>query len=169
MTLLRSRGKSEEPYVEETYGFIKRRMRMPTLRRYNIFISHAWKYGDEYDRLVEMLREAPNFEFLNWSAPEDKPVIPQGMKVPDRKIKEEIEKKIKMADCVLVLGGMYAAYSDWMQAEIDIAKNLPRPLIGIKPWGNKQYPSSVLAATKVDVGWNTPTIVQEIRNNARAR
>ena len=74
-----------------------------------------------------------------------------------------------MADCVLVLEGMYAAHSEWMQTEIDIAKDLPRPLIGIKPWANKQYPRNVLVATKVDVGWNTPKIIQEIRNNARLR
>ncbi len=142
---------------------------MPQLRYYNIFISHAWKYGDEYDRLVEMLRGAPNFEFLNWSAPDDKPVIPPGTLASNTRVRDAIGSKMAHADCVLVLGGMYAAYSDWMQAEIEIAKQLPRTLIGIRPRGNKPYPSNVLVATKLDVGWNTPTIVQAIRDNARAR
>ena len=142
---------------------------MPELRWYNIFISHAWKYGEEYKRLEEMPRDAPNFQFLNWSAPSDKPLIPTGMLVPDRKIKEAIRGKMAMADCVLVLGGMYAAHSVWMQAEIDIAKALPRSLIGIRPWGNERYPTEVLVATKIDVGWNTSTIVQVIRDIARPR
>ena len=142
---------------------------MPELRYYNIFISHAWKYGDEYDRLEGMLRDAPNFQFLNWSAPSDKPLIPPGTHASDQSVRAKIQDKMKMADCILVLGGMYAAHSDWMQAEIDIAAVLPRPLIGVRPWGNKPYPTNVLIATKVDVGWQTSTIVQAIRDNARPR
>lgn len=142
---------------------------MPELRHYNIFISHAWKYGEEYERLEEMLRAAPSFKFLNWSAPSDKPLIPIGTRTSDIKICEKIRNKIKMADCVLALGGMYAAHSDWMQVEIDIAKTLGRPIIGIRPWGNKPYPTNILIASKVDVGWNTSTIVQAIRSNARSR
>ena len=30
---------------------------------YNLFISHSWTYGDSYDRLIEMLDDAPNFYY----------------------------------------------------------------------------------------------------------
>jgi len=74
-----------------------------------------------------------------------------------------------MADCVLVLGGMYAAHSEWMQVEIDVAKALEKPLIGIRPWGNKTYPTNVLIVTKIDVGWNTDSVVEAIRSYAREK
>ncbi len=139
---------------------------MPKLRTYHGFISHAWKYGDQYDRLVSLLRAAPNFLFVNWSAPDDKPVIPPGTWAPTREIENAIKKKIRMAQIVLVIGGMYAAHSSWMQKEIDIARRLEKPMIGIKPRGNTRMPSQVLIATLEDVGWDTSSIVGAIRRNA---
>lgn len=46
---------------------------MPSLYDYRIFISHAWKYGDDYIRLVNLLDAAPYFHYFNYSAPEQKP------------------------------------------------------------------------------------------------
>jgi hypothetical protein len=34
---------------------------MPQLRRYKVFISHAWDYGTDYWRIVQFLNEAPYF------------------------------------------------------------------------------------------------------------
>jgi len=130
---------------------------------YNLFISHAWKYGDEYDRLVGLLANAPAFNWLNWSAPEDKPVIPEWMIVPNEVVLAEIAKKIGMSSCVLVIAGMYAHYSGWIRAEMDIAANLRLPLIGIRPWGSERMPHEVLVRTVVDVGWNTDSIVDAIK------
>ena len=36
---------------------------------YNLFISHSWTYGDSYDRLIEMLDDAPNFYYKDYSVP----------------------------------------------------------------------------------------------------
>lgn len=46
---------------------------MPALYPYRIFISHAWKYGDEYSRIVSMLDNAPYFSYYNYSAPQESP------------------------------------------------------------------------------------------------
>ena len=34
---------------------------MEEKRVYHIFISHAWKYGEAYDKLVHLLKMANNF------------------------------------------------------------------------------------------------------------
>jgi len=34
---------------------------------YDIFISHAWTYNDEYYKLENMLEEAPYFNWRNYS------------------------------------------------------------------------------------------------------
>ena len=130
---------------------------------YNIFISHAWKYGEAYDRLVNLLDQAPRFQWLNWSAPSDKPVIPDGMVVPDRVVLQAIERKMSMAGCVLVIAGMYAHHSDWIRSEMDLARNLRIPLIGIRPWGSQRMPQDVLGRTVEDVGWSTDSIVGAVR------
>jgi hypothetical protein len=136
---------------------------------YNVFISHAWSYGDAYDRLVELLDSAPGFSWLNWSAPSDKPAIPEGMIVPNETVLRAIAQKVNMADCVLVIAGMYANHSAWIQAEMDIARNLSKPLIGVKPWGSERMPQEVYESTVEDVGWNTDSIVSAIKKRCYAR
>ena len=44
---------------------------MPSLYDYRLFISHAWKYGDDYDRLVRFLDNANYFSYRNYSAPRE--------------------------------------------------------------------------------------------------
>ena len=41
---------------------------------YNLFISHSWTYGDSYDRLIEMLDDAPNFYYKDYSVPKNDPI-----------------------------------------------------------------------------------------------
>ena len=130
---------------------------------YRLFISHAWKYGDDYERLVSLLDNEYSFNWLNWSAPEDKPAIPSWMTVPDQVVAQKIAEKVNAADCVIVIAGMYAHYSDWIQAEMNIALHLNKPLIGVKPWGSEKMPQAVSQRTKEDVGWNTGSIIYAIK------
>ena len=135
---------------------------MPQLHRYRLFISHAWEYNADYYRLIEMLDEASNFSYANYSVPEHDPVDANN----NSKLKEELRQQIRPVEVVLILGGMYVAYSDWIQFEIDYAKSLSKSILGIKPWGAQVMPTAVQDAADEIVGWNTSTIVSAIRRLA---
>lgn len=139
---------------------------MPELKQYNIFISHAWRYGKEYDKLVSLLDGAKNFCYYNYSAPKEKPL--HNLDATDAKTKGQIaaaiDRKIAPASCVLVISGMYASYREWMQYEIDKALALGKPIIGIIPWGQEKVPDYVRSAADIMTGWNTESIVDAIRS-----
>ncbi len=137
---------------------------MPDLKRYGIFISHAWTYNKEYYRLEKMLDEAPLFEWANYSVPEHDPKIDPDTAIGKRALMEALKKQIRPVNCVLIISGIYVSYSEWIQAEIDFASLLDKPIIGIKPWGSERIPSAVQEAAKVMVGWNTSSIITAIRN-----
>ena len=61
---------------------------MPQLHRYRLFISHAWQYNADYHRLIEMLDEASNFIYANYSVPEHDPVDANN----NTKLKEELRR-----------------------------------------------------------------------------
>ena len=136
---------------------------MPQLHRYKLFISHAWKYNDDYFRLIEMLNDATNFSYSNYSVPEHDPVDDDNK----TKLEEELRQQIRPVEVVVILGGMYVAYSDWIQFEIDYATALSKPILGIKPWGAQVMPKAVQGAADEIVGWNTSTIVSAIRRLAK--
>lgn len=141
---------------------------MPSLKTYKLFISHAWKYGDDYDRLISMLNEAPNFNYRNYSAPEDNPLVNlDGSPVSDdAQIEEATRRKIDPVNCVLVISGMYFHYHEWIQFEVDYAKQKNKPIVAIKPWGNVIMPTEITDVADEVVNWNTDSIVTAIRNNS---
>lgn len=117
---------------------------MPSLYNYRLFISHAWRYGKDYDRLISFLDSAPYFSYYNYSAPKERPLFPEGTPLNNKMIASKITDKISPAQIVLVISGMYGAYSDWMGYEINEAVRLGKPILGIYPWGQL---SDILSTT----------------------
>ena len=138
---------------------------MPLLKTYDIFISHAWKYGDEYDRLITLLDNFPNFKYRNYSAPQYQPLhnLDCTDVVTASEIKDAIQRKIRPVNAVLVISGMYYNYRTWMQYELDTAANMYKPIIAIQPFGNVQMPAAISSKANVIVNWNSSSIVDAIR------
>jgi hypothetical protein len=63
---------------------------------------------------------------------------------------------------------MYVAHSDWIQYEINFARRIGRPIIGIRPWANTVVPAAVQDAADEIVGWNSASIINAIRYHALA-
>lgn len=128
-----------------------------------IFISHAWAYSEHYQTIVKWLNEEPNFLWSNCSVPSDDAL-------PDKTSKglgEGMTRQISPAQVVLILAGMYAARSDWIEYEISEAQRMGKIIIGVKPWGQERIPVIVQNASICDpVGWNRASVIQAIRNYA---
>jgi len=46
--------------------------------------------------------------------------------------------QIRPADVMVVSAGMYSVRSGWMGWEMKFARRIRKPIIGIRPWGNRQ-------------------------------
>jgi hypothetical protein len=136
---------------------------MPALKTYVGFISHAWDYHDEYERLESMLKNAPNFTFRNSSVPRTD-AIPGPLTT--QKLSAALAEQIRITNVVLILSGMHAAHSNWVDEEIAIAARYQKPIIGVVPWGQERIPQVVKLAAKDMVRWNTDSIVSAIRQYA---
>jgi hypothetical protein len=132
---------------------------MPYLSTYRLFISHAWDYHDDYNRLINLLDEANYFKYANYSVPKDD----KFEKMTKEQLKEEIREQIRPVNCFIALAGVYMSYSEWIQFELDFAVSIGKPIVGIKPWGNTNVSKAVSDVAKVVVNWNTDSIVEAIR------
>jgi hypothetical protein len=132
---------------------------------YNIFISHAWKYSEHYNQVVKWINEAQDEGKLTWknySVPVHDPLIDPNTTVGKNKLKGMIDNQIKPATKVIILAGMYAAHSDWIDYEIDTAVSYSKYIIGVKPWGQERIPTKVSNNANVMVGWNKNSIINAI-------
>ncbi|WP_306542746.1 TIR domain-containing protein [Anaerotignum sp.] len=132
---------------------------------YHIFISHAWKYSSDYNKIVEWLNEAQEEGLLTWknySVPEHDPKIDPNTTVGKSKLKEALKNQISPASKIIVLAGMYASYSDWIDFEISTAISQNKYIIGVKPWGQERIPSVVNDNADIMVGWNKKSVIDAI-------
>lgn len=110
---------------------------MPILRDYKIFISHAWKYNADYYRIEEWLNEAPNFIWTNVSVPEHDAIA------DGKELEYHLHNQMRPAHIFIILSGLYVAHSGWIQYEINFARRIGCPIIGIRPWGSLIVPVAV--------------------------
>ena len=139
---------------------------MPTLKIYDLFVSHTWNYNADYYRLEQMLHSASNFKWRNYSVPEHDPLINPHSHIGKNKLESLLHNQVKPVNCVIILGGMYTAYSEWVLKEIKLAQFYYKPIIAVYPWGNVRMPLEVQTAANELVNWNTSSIVDAIRRNS---
>lgn len=126
---------------------------------YNLFISHSWSYSNEYCNLVSLLDNATDFLYKDYSVPKDDP-IHQASNTSE--LKEAIRKQMSPASCVLILAGVYSTYSKWINIEIELAKEMRKPIIAIEKWGAERTSAPVKQAADRIVRWNTKSIVNAV-------
>ena len=133
------------------------------MRTHNLFISHSWSYSENYERLVALLKKRSYFRFKDYSVPRNDPIHNAPT---DRALRSAIRNQMQPCGVVLVLAGVYATYSKWIDIEIDLAESgfqNPKPIVAVEPWGSKKTSRRVKDAADEVVKWNTESIVSAIR------
>lgn len=131
-------------------------------KTYRLFISHSWAYGDAYEKIIKFF-EDQNLDYYDHSVPINDPIHTNGT---DKELREAIDAKIKGTSCVVILAGVYASYSKWIQKEIDIAVSYGKPILAVEPWDSEKTSKIVKDnATKI-VKWQSKSVVDGIKEIA---
>lgn len=128
-------------------------------KTYRLFISHSWKYGDAYDKMVKFLDDQ-GISYYDHSVPKDDPVHTNGT---DKQLREAIDAKIKGCSGVIILAGVYATYSKWINEEIKISGDYSKSIIAVEPWASEKTSTVVKEAADRIVKWNGKSLADAIR------
>lgn len=134
-------------------------------RQIHVFISHAWSYSEHYDTLEKWIFQEQwnvgqaSLDFRDYSIPRHNPILNAKS---TRLLQEAIFNQISRSHVVVIPSGMYAAYSYWIQKEIDGSKAYKRPIVAVNPWGQQRKAGVVLSNADVGVGWNKQSLVDAI-------
>lgn len=74
---------------------------------------------------------------------------------------------MRLCHIVLVMAGVYSTYSKWITNEIMAAKRgftIPKPIVAVKPWAQRNLSTVVQQNADVVAGWNTESIISAIRD-----
>ena len=122
------------------------------LDEYNLFISHNGEGDEEYLGFIRRLIEARDFEWKDHGIP--------GNNSPD-----ELREQIQNADIVIILSGLYSKHHDLIKTQADLACQLNKPIVLIRPYGLEEVPAELEKIAKGVVGWNRVCIVERIQES----
>ena len=133
---------------------------MPALRDVQLFISHSWKYGEHYEKMIEFLYNRIYFNFTDHSIPKDDPIHNAKN---DSELYKAIKEKMDKAQVVIIPAGVYASYSKWIDKEIEYAYSIGIPILAVRPRGQENLSNVVTTKANKLVGWNRESIIGGIR------
>lgn len=133
---------------------------MPALKTRNLFISHAWSQEAHYLKVVEWFNNAQNFNWKNYSVPRSNACS----QTTTNGLMTCLTNQMSPTQGIIILSGMYAAHSGWIDYEIDEAIRMNKTIIGVRPWGQERTPIKVQNAADIMVNWNSSSVIQAVRD-----
>lgn len=107
-----------------------------------------------------MLDNVSGFTYRDYSVPKDDPIHNANN---DKQLRAAIRNQMQHASCVLVLAGVYASYSKWINIELELAEEMGKKIIAIEPRAAERTSAIVKEYADEIVKWRSDSIVKAIR------
>lgn len=103
-------------------------------KTHDVFVTHAWRYHDDWNRLCSVLNSVSEFRWRNFSVPWYDPAMDINSALGAQFVNEWLESQIRPCHVVVALEGVYAIKSArrWFVDEISLARKFQIP-IGVLP------------------------------------
>lgn len=128
-----------------------------------LYAVHGWHRDEDYARLFEYIESADNFFYRALSDPDA--VSTQGDGVAARR--SLISDALKEAECVVCSAGTWERFNDWARYTVESARRLDLPVVAIEHFGPKDMDVRLKGFAAETVGWDSRSIVDAIRREAR--
>jgi hypothetical protein len=119
-------------------------------QEYKLFISHTNQDDKEHDLFISKLNASYDFQWTDCA-------------VRDKISNADLNEQMKPVDVVVILSGLLSKDEALVKNEVDVAVKLEKPIVVIRPYGMENVPSHLEEIAWTVVGWNTPCIVDAIR------
>lgn len=137
----------------------------------NVFISHHHKDDASVDRMADLLK--PRGHKLRNSSIRAKPENQRRLdenRVSDDAIKRLLRMKMRWAGQVIVIIGKETHKRPWVDWEIEQAKKMGKPIVGVYEYGLKdkvEIPAPLEKYADGIVAWRSDSIIDAINGRAR--
>ena len=136
----------------------------------NVFVSHHHKDDASVDGLSDMV-SSKGYKFRNSSIrvkPENQARLDQ-KKVSDNTIKRLLRMKMRWASQIIVIIGKETHQRKWVNWEIDAARKLGKPVIGVYENGLKdkvEIPENLNKYSAAVVGWRSDSVISALEGKS---
>ena len=138
---------------------------------YDIFITHAWRYHDDWIRLSNLLDAEKSIQWRNFSVPWYDPALDPNTELGARKIRSWIDGQIRPVIGTVLLDGVYAVKSTrtWLEMEVELSRAHNKPVVVIPAHGTISVSAEALTLADAQVGWDALQVVTTLKKLASTR
>jgi MTH538 TIR-like domain (DUF1863) len=128
---------------------------------YDIFITHAWRYHDDWTRMGDLLDRAMGESWRNFSVPWYDPALDPNTELGNRLVHRWLEQQIVPACGVILLSSVFDNKSArrWVELEARLAREQGKPIIGVPTFGQEEMSSEAAAMVDVVCPWDAEQII----------
>jgi hypothetical protein len=133
-------------------------------RMYDLFITHAWRYHEDWTRAGELFDQFLGSSWRNFSVPWYDPALDPNTEVGNRLVYRWLEQQIVPTCGIVLLSSVYDNKSarKWVALEVDLARKYQKRIVGLPHFGADAM--SLEAAQLVDVQclWDAKQIIEAL-------
>ncbi|MBL8074920.1 MAG: TIR domain-containing protein [Nitrospira sp.] len=142
---------------------------MGTSRNYDLFVTHAWRFHEDWTKFTELMDKVPGILWRNFSLPWHDPAISPNTEAGGRFIRSSLESQIIPVHVVVLLAGVYETRSArvWVDMEVEMARKHRKPIIGMPPINKESIPDGLLALCDASSTWEATrliAVIDEVRS-----
>jgi hypothetical protein len=130
----------------------------------DIFITHAWRYHEDWTRAGELLDATEGLTWRNFSVPWYDPAMDPNTEIGGAFVRRWLESQITPVRAVLFLAGVYRVKSNrkWLELEVELARHHRKPILGLAPVGTTEFPADTMPLVDEVVAWDGRQIVERL-------
>jgi hypothetical protein len=121
----------------------------------DIFITHSWRYHDDWMRLNDSLKDFEGFDLRNFSVPWYDPGMDPNKEVGRKFVDDWLEGQISPVHVVFFLDSVWSIKSAhrWLTRQYEMAKSMGKPIVGLPTYGETGLRSETTRFCDMVVGW----------------
>jgi hypothetical protein len=137
---------------------------MDAVRTYDIFISHAWRYHDDWTNLSNLFDSCKGLKWRNFSVPWYDPALDPNTELGARAVRSWIDGQIRPVMGVVLLDSVYAVKSTrkWLELEVELARTYAKPVVALPARNADGVAAEVAALSDAVVGWEPIEIIDKL-------
>lgn len=133
-------------------------------RKIPVFITHAWRFHDDWNRLASLMEQVQDSPWVNYSIPWYDPSIRVHRDAGKEKLESMLLTQILPAKFIIFLCGVYSTKSAqvWFNTALDIAHDNRKTVLLMPGFADRNFDAPDRLANSLRVSWD----LEELRNVA---
>ncbi len=133
-------------------------------RTYDVFVTHAWRYHDDWTAFAKLLNDVVAFRWRNFSLPWYDPALDVNTDAGKKAVVNLLETQIIPAHVVVALGGVFAIKSTrrWLEEEIRFARQHKKLIFAMPAIGAAEASAELRALCDQALTWNGKVVAEAI-------